>query len=291
MESGKKLRSLLEAGEFVVAPGAYDGYSIQLIKQAGFHAAYMTGNGCAAVHGKPDANYLTLSEVVETARTIARSTDVPIIADADTGFGGLFNVARCVRDFEEAGVAAIHLEDQPFPKRCPAYVKSELIPTKEMCDRIDVALNARRSADFMIIARTDIDLAPSFEAGIERANTYHAAGADAVFVNGSQTREDARRIGAEVNGILLYNYRGSDLGPKLTQSEIRDFGFSILTYSLHGLRLMAKAYLDMLTALRESGDIRPFLPHMISWKMHEQFTGALEYLAFERKYAGGTSGS
>jgi 2-methylisocitrate lyase-like PEP mutase family enzyme len=291
MENGQKLRRLLEAGEFVVAPGAYDGYSVQLIERAGFSAAYMTGNGCAAVHGKPDANYLTLSEVTQAARTIAQSSNLPIIADADTGFGGLFNVARCVRDFEEAGIAAIHLEDQPFPKRCPAFVKSTLISTQDMCNRIDVALNARKSGNFVIIARTDIDLESSFEAGIERANAYHAAGADAIFVNGLRTAEQARRIGAEVKGILLYNYRGSDLGPKLSQNEIKDFGFKILTYSLHGLRLMAKAYFDMLSTLRESGDIRPWLPKMISWEMHEQLTGVPEYLAFERKYISGNSGS
>ena len=275
------LRSLLAGDELIVAPGVYDGFSVKLVERAGFSAAYMTGGGLAAVHGAPDVNLLSLSEIVDAARLIAHSTTLPIIADADSGYGGPLNIRRCVRDLEDAGVAAIHLEDQPFPKRCASHDGVTLVSIDEMCQRIHIALEERRDPDFVIIARTDATIDDG-EAS-RRLNAYRDAGADVLFNCSITTVEQAKRNIADVPGVHLYNYRGGDKGPMMTHAEIAALGYRILTYSIHGLRLMAKAYQDMLASLRAQGDIRPWIPQMIGWDAFQDITGVVESVQFEQR--------
>ena len=187
MSKAKQLRSLLRQDGMTIAPGAYDCVTATLIARAGFPAVYMTGAGTAASHGYPDYGLLTMSEMVENAGRIAGAVDVPVIADADTGYGNELNVVRTVREFERRGVAAIHIEDQVFPKKCGHLDDKEIIPFDDYIAKIRAAVDARRSPDFLIIARTDARAVVGFEEAIKRANAALAAGAEMAFVEAPQT--------------------------------------------------------------------------------------------------------
>ena len=279
------LRRLLQKG-LVVAPGAHDGLSARLIEQAGFPASYVgTGGLSGAVFGRPDIELTTLTELTMITRAICEAVTVPVIVDADTGFGGIHNVIRTVRDMEDSGVAGIHLEDQPVPKRCGYFEGGGLIPVGEMCDKIDAALNARRDADFLIIARVDAAFLDDFEQAIERALAYQAIGADMVFVNGMTTVEQARRVIDEAPGMHLYNVSGSDRAPHLSVSELDAMGYRLAIYPLHAMRLSAFAMQRMFSELARTGTLNQFQPEMVSFKEYKELTGATAAMAIEAKYA------
>jgi 2,3-dimethylmalate lyase len=195
-ERGATLRELFEAGEMVLAPGCYDALGARLIDEAGFSAAYMTGFGSAASRlGRPDIGLMTLPEMVDNARRIAQAVEIPVVADADTGYGNSINVIRTVREYEAAGVAAIHLEDQVMPKKCGHMEGKQVVPAGEMAAKISAAVAARRSPEFLIIARTDARAVAGLDAALERAGTYREAGADALyFIGMSEIRELERRF-------------------------------------------------------------------------------------------------
>ena len=193
---GARLRALLDRRELIVAPGVYDGISAALVARFGFPAAYMTGAGVAAAgFGLPDIGLVTQTEMAERARMLVRSTgDIPLIADADTGYGAPINAIRTVREYEAAGVAAIQLEDQAFPKKCGHLPDKELIQTEQFVAKLIAVLDARRDPDLVVIARTDARAPLGLDAAIERANVYAAAGADVIFVEAPQSEEEIRRI-------------------------------------------------------------------------------------------------
>jgi 2-methylisocitrate lyase-like PEP mutase family enzyme len=188
MSQAKQLRSLLRQDGMTIAPGAYDCITATTIAQAGFPAVYMTGAGTAASHGYPDYGLLTMSEMVGNASRIANTVDLPVIADADTGYGNELNVVRTVREFERHGIAAIHIEDQVFPKKCGHLENKQIIPFDDYIAKMRAAADARRSADFVVIARTDARAVAGFDEAIMRANAALAAGADMAFVEAPQTR-------------------------------------------------------------------------------------------------------
>src|SRR5690349_2769055 len=192
----------------VLAPGCYDSLGARLVEEAGFSAVYMTGFGTAASRlGRPDVGLLTLSEMVDNAHRIAQAVGIPVIADADTGYGSAVNVIRTVRDYEDAGVAAIHLEDQVMPKKCGHMDGKEVIPPPEMAAKIAAACSARRSPDFVVIARTDARAVDGLDAALERARLYRDAGADVLFVEAPQSIQEIERIAAEFPDTpLLFNY-------------------------------------------------------------------------------------
>ena len=191
-----------------LAPGCYDPLGARLIEEAGFPAAYMTGFGTAAGRlGRPDVGLLTLSEMVDNARRIAEAVDIPVIADADTGYGNPLNVIRTVREYEAAGVAAIHLEDQVMPKKCGHMEGKELIAAGDMAAKVSAAVAARRSSDFLIIARTDACAVEGLSGALARAQQYRDAGADVLFVEAPQSTEEIRDIAKRFAGVpLLFNY-------------------------------------------------------------------------------------
>ena len=195
MRMTTRLRELIQRKEILVAPGAFDALSAKLIESVGFDAVYMTGFGTAAsIFGVPDIGLLTMTEMVENARRISNAVEIPVIADADTGYGNHLNVIRMVEEYEKAGVAAFHIEDQVSPKRCGHMEGKKVIPTEEMVPKIRAAIASRKDKDLVLIARTDAIAAEGFDAAIRRGNTYREEGADVIFVEAPTTIEQLEKI-------------------------------------------------------------------------------------------------
>jgi 2-methylisocitrate lyase-like PEP mutase family enzyme len=222
-----KLRSALAQPGMVIAPGAYDGLTAMLVAQAGFPAVYMTGAGTSVAHGYPDFGLLTETEMVANAARMVRAVDVPVIADADTGYGNELNVVRTVRDYEHAGVAGIHIEDQVSPKRCGHLDDKEIVPREDWIAKIRAAAATRRDPEFLIIARTDSRAVAGFEEAIGRANEALANGADMAFVEAPQTMEEISAIPKLVNGPCLLNVVWGGKTPNLDLREAAAMGFKL----------------------------------------------------------------
>jgi carboxyvinyl-carboxyphosphonate phosphorylmutase len=226
-----RLRQMLKAPGVIVAPGAYDGISARLIEAAGFPAVYMTGAGTAASHlGQPDLGLTTLTEMATHAAHIAGCVSRPVIADADTGYGNVLNVVRTVREYERAGVAALHLEDQVAPKKCGHIAGKQVIPMKEFAEKIRAACEHRTDADFVVIARTDARAVRGLDDAIERANAYRRAGADVIFVEAPQSLAELQRVAREVDAPLLANMVPGGRTPAVGASELEQLGFKIAIY-------------------------------------------------------------
>ena len=223
----RRLRDLLAAPKMVIAPGAYDGITARLIDQAGFPAVYMTGAGTSATKGYPDYGLLTLTEMVDNAAMIARSVSVPVISDADTGYGNELNVTRTVREFEARGVAAIHIEDQVSPKRCGHLDGKEVVSREEFVSKIRAALAARRDPDFMIIARTDARAVIGFDEAIIRGQLALEAGADMVFLEATQTLEEMAAVPKALNGPCLLNVVPGGKTPLVPLPDAEAMGYRL----------------------------------------------------------------
>ncbi len=259
-----QLRAQINSGELVVAPGVYDGISAQLAKRTGHTAAYLTGAGVSAAgFGLPDIGLVTQTEMVERARMIVRCLgDVPVIADADTGYGAPINVIRTVREYEAAGVAAIQLEDQAFPKKCGHLPDKELVSTENFEHTLHAALDARTDDGMLVVARTDARGPLGLDVAIERANRYAASGADVIFVEAPQSIEEIERIAAEVKAPLLLNLVIGGLTPLESSARLQELGYAI---AIHPSAVLTHASLGMLTALcalkgQDPGQFRPTKP-------------------------------
>jgi 2-methylisocitrate lyase-like PEP mutase family enzyme len=230
MSKASALRALIKRGGMTIAPGAYDCITATAIAQAGFDTVYMTGAGTAAAHGYPDYGLLTMSEMVGNASKIAACVDLPVIADADTGYGNELNVVRTVREYARHGVAAIHIEDQVFPKKCGHLDNKEVIPADDYVAKIRAAADARGDSDFVIIARTDSRAVIGFDEAIERANAALAAGADVAFVEAPQTMEEVAAVPKQVKGPCLLNVvrRGKTPAVELKDAEAMGYKIAIL---------------------------------------------------------------
>jgi 2-methylisocitrate lyase-like PEP mutase family enzyme len=227
MSQVSRFRALLERDGMVVAPGAYDCITAKLIQQAGFAAIYMTGAGTAATLGYPDFGLVTMSEMVANARRIAGAVELPVIADADTGYGNELNVFRTVREFEHSGVAGIHIEDQEFPKKCGHLDDKQIIPREDYFAKIRAAVAGRRDPSFMIIARTDSRAVAGFDEAVTRANAALAAGADMAFVEAPQTREEVAAVPRIVKGPCLLNVVRGGKTPDLDLKEAEAMGYKL----------------------------------------------------------------
>ena len=230
MSKASELRAMIKRDGMTIAPGAYDCITAKLIADAGFEAVYMTGAGTAAAHGFPDYGLLTMSEMVGNASKIAATVDRPVIADADTGYGNELNVVRTVREYARHGVAAIHIEDQVFPKKCGHLDNKEVIPAGDYIAKIRAAADARGNSDFIIIARTDSRAVLGFDEAIMRANAALAAGADIAFVEAPQTVEEVASVPKLVKGPCLLNVvrRGKTPAVELKQAEEMGYKIAIL---------------------------------------------------------------
>jgi 2-methylisocitrate lyase-like PEP mutase family enzyme len=227
MGQAAKLRALLQGERMVVAPGAYDCITAVMIQRAGFEAVYMTGAGTSASLGYPDFGLITMSEMVANAGRIATAVDRPVIADADTGYGNELNVVRTVREYERAGVAAIHLEDQEFPKKCGHLDDKRITPREDWYAKIRAAASAKRSADFTIIARTDSRAVAGFDEAVARARGALAAGADMIFLEAPQTMEEVQAVPALVPGPCLLNMVRGGKTPAVTIDQAEAAGYKL----------------------------------------------------------------
>src|SRR5712671_2389094 len=227
MTQGSRFRALLHRDGMVVAPGAYDCITAKLIEQAGFATVYMTGAGTAATLGYPDFGLVTLSEMVANAGRIAAAVELPVIADADTGYGNELNAFRAVREFERSGVAGIHIEDQEFPKKCGHLEGKQVIPREDWLAKIRAAAAARRDRDFTIIARTDARAVAGFDEAVVRANAALAAGADIAFVEAPQTAEEVAAVPRLVKGPCLLNVVRGGKTPDLDLREAERMGYKL----------------------------------------------------------------
>ena len=248
-----RLRAALGRGNFVVAPGIFDMISARVADGMGFDALYATGFGTVASHlGIADAGVDT--EMIERVGRFARECRTPVIADADTGYGGLLNVRNTVRGYEAAGIAAIQLEDQETPKKCGHTVGRRVIPANEMALKIEVAVEARRSDDFLVIARTDARTALGLDEAIRRGKLYRAAGADVVFVESPESEAEMRRIGEEIDAPLLANMVEGGRTPILPAERLKTLGYDVAIYPAVGFLAVSAALERVYGHLRENGD-------------------------------------
>jgi 2-methylisocitrate lyase-like PEP mutase family enzyme len=227
MKTTTRLRQLLASEELIVAPGAYDGMTAKMVQRAGFPVVYMTGAGTAAALGFPDFGLITMTEMVANAATLARSVDLPVIADADTGYGNELNVTRTVREYEARGVAGIHIEDQVAPKRCGHLDGKEIIPSGEYVAKIRAAVAARKDPDFVVIARTDARAVAGFDEAIDRANAALVAGADMAFVEAVESMDELRTVPQKVKGPCLLNMVRGGKTPDIDFAAVQSIGYRL----------------------------------------------------------------
>lgn len=279
------LRELLAGPDLLVAPGTADALNARLIAAAGFNALYMTGGGTSAVRlGMPDIGLLTMTEMVDNAARIADASGLPVISDADTGYGNPLNVRRTVRAFEKAGVAAIHLEDQDFPKRCGHLSGKTLVPVAEMVSKLHAACDARQDQDFVIIARTDALAVEGFAAALERGRAYEEAGADVIFVESPLTIEHLEAIPKAFSVPALYNMASSGRTPHLPVPEMQRLGFRLAIFPNFAILSAIPVVQNYLRVLKEQGTVKDLLPGMASFQDWFDVLGMDEVRALEARY-------
>ena len=260
MGASTELRRLLSADGLLLAPGAYDGLTARMVAQAGFAAVYMTGAGVSAAQGYPDYGLLTLTEMVAAAAVLTRSVAIPVISDADTGYGNELNVTRTVREFEARGVAAIHIEDQVSPKRCGFLDGKEVVSREEFVSKIRAAAAARRDPDFTVIGRTDANAVVSFEEAVTRANLALQAGADIAFVEAPKDLAELSEVPRQVAGPCMLNVVPGGVTPILPASEIRALGYRLAIYPGACLKEVIQGSDEALRDLKDTGVPRSPLP-------------------------------
>ncbi len=283
MSRAQQLRELLRRGGLTIAPGAYDCITARSIARAGFDAIYMTGAGTAAMLGYPDYGLVTMSEMAENAGRIASVVDVPLIADADTGYGNELNATRTVREYEQRGVAALHIEDQGFPKKCGHLDNKVIVPADEFLAKIRAAVSARRDPDFLVIARTDSRAVLGFEEAVRRANAALAVGADMAFVEAPQTLEEVSAIPRLVNGPCLLNVVWRGKTPDISFSEAEQMGYRLAIVPALLLKAVIGMCDAMLSELRR-GDRHPIPVRDMTVREAFQRVGADEWDAISNRF-------
>ena len=269
-----------------MAPGAYDVLSAKVVEMAGFDAVYMTGYGTSAsILGQPDVGLLTMNEMVEHARNIAQAVDIPVLADGDTGYGNPLNIRRTVSEYERAGVCAIQLEDQVFPKRCGHMLGRKVIAMEEMVQKIKAATDARRDEDFVIIARTDARTSFGLEEALRRGQAYRDAGADVIFIESPENVEELKAINEAFRGTpTLANMIEGGRTPVLPAEELEALGFALAIYPTGPLYAATKAVKDYMAELKAAGTTMGRIDQMIPFEDFNQLIGLPEYVRLEERY-------
>ncbi len=285
------LRKLIAGRETIVAPGAYDALTARIVEQAGFPAVYMTGFGTAAsLLGRPDVGLLTMSEMVDNARRMAQAVDVPLIADADTGYGNPLSVIRTVHEYERAGVSAIHIEDQITPKKCGHMENKQVVAASEMVEKIHAAIEARTSPDFLIIARTDARSVEGLDSALRRARMYREAGADVLFVEAPQSEQEVAQIAIELaDAPLLFNFAEGGKTPPMPLNRLRELGYRIVIFPIGALLAATTAVRKLAAEIQAHGTPMALLPEMISFTEFNHMIGLSEIQQLERRFSARTS--
>jgi 2-methylisocitrate lyase-like PEP mutase family enzyme len=284
MNARQALRKLIEGAGYTMVPGAYDTLTARLVEQAGFAAVYLTGGGYSRANGYPDLGLLTLNENARFIGLTVEAVGIPVIADADTGYGNAINVVRTVREYEKTGVAGFHIEDQVSPKKCGHYEGKEVVPVAEMIGKIKAAVDTRRDPDMVIIARSDARAVEGLTAAIDRVNAYLEAGADVGFVEAPQTVDELRIVGRSVKGPALVNVFEGGKTPMLHSSELAAMGFRLGIYPSQTHRAAIRAAQRVLRAMKEDGDTRRVEAELATFQEREVAVGTAEWRALEERY-------
>lgn len=281
MSAAHRLREHIRSGKIVVAPGVFDGLSALLAKQEGFPVLYASGGAISRSAGYPDLGLLTMTDVCSILSHIVNVTDLPVIADADTGFGNALNVRLTVQAFERIGVAGLHLEDQTFPKRCGHLDDKSLVSIDDMCQKIRVARSSLRDPEFVVIARTDAIAVEGFEPAIARAKAYKEAGADMIFVEAPETIQQIEAIAAEVPGPKLINMFKGGKTPMVPVEKLQALGYNVVIIPSDLQRAAIKAMQMTLNAIYQHGNSETVSSQLATFKEREKIVGTEKYLAID----------
>jgi 2,3-dimethylmalate lyase len=281
-----RLRELLGSGQTIVAPGAFDPLAARLVEEAGFAAVYMTGFGTsAALLGRPDVGLLTMTEMADNAGRIAACVDIPLIADADTGYGNPLNVIRTVGAYEAAGVAGMHIEDQVAPKKCGHMEGKQVIGADEMAQKIRAAVDARTDPDFVIIARTDARAVEGLDSALDRARRYRDAGADVLFIEAVVSEAEIEAAAAAFPGVpLLFNWAEGGKTPPVSLERLTELGYRIVIFPIAALLAATAAMRRILTEIATAGTPAAVLGDLPTFGEFTDFIGLPEVRGIEQRY-------
>lgn len=286
-QKAPRLAEMIRGRQAILAPGAYDALTARLIERAGFPAVYMTGFGTSAsLLGRPDVGLLTMSQMVDNARRIVQAVDVPVIADADTGYGNPLNVIRTVQEYELAGVSAIHIEDQVTPKKCGHMENKQVIPTAEMAEKIRAAVEARSSGDFLIIARTDARAVEGLDNALRRAGAYREAGADILFIEAPQNGDEVAQIARAFSSVpLLFNWAEGGKTPPMPLERLNELGYRIVIFPISALLTAAKAVQAVLAQIKTEGTPMRIFHDRAAFQEFNEMIGLAEIQELEKRFA------
>jgi 2,3-dimethylmalate lyase len=285
----RRLRQLFAGDSVVVAPGAYDALSARMIESAGFPCVYMTGFGTAAsLLGRPDVGLVSSTEMVDNARRITGAVTLPVVADADTGYGNPINVIRTVQDYERAGVAGIHLEDQAMPKRCGHMSGKVLVPAEEMVAKVRAAVDARTDPDFVLIARTDARAVDGLPAALDRAAHYLDAGADMLFVEAPEDEAEIEQVARTFAGVpLLFNWAEGGRTPPVPLERLEQLGFRLVIFPIGLLLSVAASMRSFLEVLSKEGTPASILEGLPKFADFVDFLGMSDVRELEKRFGYG----
>lgn len=282
----RQLRELINRRQGLVVPGAYDGVSAKLVEQAGFPVVYMTGYGVSASRlGLPDMGFAGLGEMADQARNMAAAVSIPLIADADTGYGNALTVRRTVALYESAGLAGLHLEDQQLPKRCGHLAGKVVVSTEEFAAKIRAAVEARTDPDFVIIARTDAIAVNGFDDALRRAEAAVTAGADMLFVEAPTSEAQIERVATTFDTPLLFNYAPGGRSPLLPFARLRELGYAVILLPVDTLFVAVRAIQAFLREMRERDAVSPFADRYIPFTEFNELIGVTEQFTLGERYS------
>lgn len=285
-ERRRALRARIEGGGIVSAPGVFEMISAKIADRMGFDCLYMTGYGAVGSYlGLPDAGLATYTDMLSRASAIAAGTRTPLIADGDTGYGGLLNVAHTVRGYEAAGIAGIQLEDQEFPKKCGHTPNRRVIALRDMAAKIEVAVDARTDPNFLIVARTDALTSKGIDEALERAKAYAKAGADLIFVEAPETVDQMKRICDTIDKPLVANMVEGGKTPVLPAKELEALGYALSIHPSAGFLAMARAVEDSYRAILDAGSTEPVADRLYDFPAFSELMGFRQVWDFEERYA------
>lgn len=283
-----RFRRLVEQDEILRALGGYDALSASLIEQAGGEVVYMSGSSVStSTHGYPDVGLTTMTEMVDRARQMVNAVDIPVFADADTGYGNALNVKRTIEEFESAGVAGVHIEDQEHPKKCGHFAGKSVISVEEMCQKIRAVCDARQDDDFVLIARTDARSAQGFDTAINRLQAYHDAGADVLFFEAPRSRDELETVTENFDSEvpLLVNMTEGGKTPLFSASEFEEIGFDIVLYPATGFKTAARSLQAVYNEIIETGTQEAVMDMLTSWEERNEITELDQIKELEERYA------